>query len=226
MGVVVCCFMRIISTFIILILNLQSWVLAEDKIEELFGVKLNADVSLYANVEDGVVADAISTSEIIYTFSNKTLTNILRDPMFDYYNIRTNKNYKVKVLNAGKNFLFKDKKFDDEECNNEKNNFVDILTTELELNSSKFKSFYRKNTDEKRKHDHLWHDTNYVYKDDQDEFRLMAICAHRLYKEQPVSMLFISWMTEEYYRKNVMTRFEIIEPFNRDFILDYLKYYY
>ena len=100
------------------------------------------------------------------------------------------------------------------------------MTTELELNSSKFKSFYRKNTDEKRNHDHLWHDTNYVYKDGQDEFRLMAICAHRLYKEQPVSMLFVSWMTEEYYRKNVMTRFEIIEPFNRDFILDYLKYYY
>ena len=215
--------MRIISVFIILTFNLQSWVLAENKIEELFGVKLNTDVSLYANVEDGVVADTISTSEIIYTFSNKTLTNILRDPLFQYYNIRTDKNYKVKVFNAGKNFIFKDKKFNDEECNNEKNNFVDILTTELELNSSKFKSFYRKNTDEKRKHDHLWHDTNYVYKDGQDEFRLMAICAHRLYKEQPVSMLFVSWMTEEYYRKNVMRRFEIIEPFNRDFILNYIK---
>ena len=136
--------MRIISLLIILALSLQSLALAEDKIEELFGVKLNTDVSLYANVEDGVIVDTISTSEIIYTFSNKTLTNILRDPIFEYYNIRTNKNYKVKVLNAGKNFLFKDKKFDDEECNNEKNNFVDILTTELELNSSKFKSFYRK----------------------------------------------------------------------------------
>ena len=218
--------MRIIYAFIILTFNLQSWVLAEDKIEELFGVKLNTDVSLYANVEDGVVSDGISTSETIYTFSNKTLTNILRDPLFQYYNIRTNKNYKVKVLNAGKNFLFKDKKFDDEECNNEKNNFVDILTTELELDSSKFKSFYRKSTDEKRKHDHLWHDTNYVYKDGQDEFRLMTICVHRLYKDQPVSMLFVSWMTEEYYRKNVMIRFELIEPFDRDFILDYLKYYY
>ena len=32
-------------------------------------------------------------------------------------------------------------------------------------------------------------------------------------------------MTEQYYRKNVMKRFEIIEPFNIDFILDYLKYY-
>ena len=218
--------MRIISAFIILTLNLQSWVIAEDKIDELFGVKLNTDVSLYANVEDGVVSDRVSTSETIYTFENKTLTNILRDPLFQYYNIRTNKNYKVNVLNAGKNFVFKDQKFDDEKCNNEKNLFIDILTKELELNPSKFKSFYRKNIDKKSNYDHLWHDTNYVYKDGQNEFRLMAICVHRLYKEQPVSMLFVSWMTEEYYRKNVMIRFELIEPFNRDFILDYLKYYY
>ena len=28
----------------------------------------------------------------------KTLTNILRDPLFQYYNIRTNKNYKVKFI--------------------------------------------------------------------------------------------------------------------------------
>ena len=114
MGTVVKFFMRVFFVSIILIFSIQSWTLAEDKIEELFGVKLNTDVSLYANVEDGVIADAISTSEIIYTFSNKTLTNILRDPLFEYFNIRTNKNYKVKVLNAGKNFIFKDKKFDDE----------------------------------------------------------------------------------------------------------------
>lgn len=226
MGTVVKFFMRVFFVSIILIFSIQSWTLAEDKIEELFGVKLNTDVSLYANVEDGVIVDTISTSEIIYTFSNKTLTNILRDPLFQWYGVRTNKNYKVKVLNAGKNFIFKDKKFDDEECNDEKNNFVDILTTELKLNASKFKSFYRKNTDEKSKNDLLWHDTNYVYKDGQDEFRLMAICAHRLYKEQPVSSLIISWMTEEYYRKNVMIRFELVEPFNKDFILNYLKYYY
>ena len=218
--------MRVISSFIILILSLQSWASAEDRIYDLFGVELNTDISLYANVEDGVVSDAISTSEIIYTFSNKTLTNILRDPFFQSYVVRTDNNYKVKVLNASKNFIFKDKKFDDEECNNEKNNFVDIMTEELELNPSKFKSFYRKNIDKKSNYDHLWHDTNYVYKDGQNEFRLMAICVHRLYKEQPVSMLFVSWMTEEYYRKNVMIRFELIEPFNRDFILDYLKYYY
>ena len=218
--------MRISYAFIILILNLQSWVLAEGIIDELFGVKLNTDVSLYANVEDGVVSDVVSTNEIIYTFTNKKLTNISRDVLFQFYGIRTDKNYKVKVLNAGKYIIFHDKEFSDEECNNQKNNFVDILTSELDLNSSKFKNFYRKNIDEKRRFDHLWHDTNYLYKDENEEYRLMVICTHRLYKKKPASMLFISWMTEEYYRRNVMNRFEVIEPFNRDFILDYLKYYY
>ena len=225
MSTVVYLFMRIFSAFIILIISLQSWALAGDKINKLFGVKLNTDISLYANVEDGVVSDNISTSETIITFSNKTLTGIIRDPLFQYYNIRTNENYKVQVINAGKPFLFQDKKFDDNECNNEKNYFIEKLTAGHKLNSSKFKSFYRKNVDEKRNFDHLWHDTNYVYKDGQEQYRLMAICVHRLYKEKPVSNLFISWMTEQYYRKNVMKRFEIIEPFNIDFILDYLKYY-
>ena len=218
--------MRLYSVLIILIFCLQSWALAGDKINELFGVKLNTDISLYANVEDGVVSNNISTSDIIITFSNKKLTNISKDPSFQYYNIRTDKNYKVKVINAGKSFLFQDKKFNDNECNNEKNYFLEILTAEFELNSSKFKSFYRKSIDEKRKQDYLWHDTNYVYKDGKDQYRLMAICAHRLNKEKPISNLYVSWMTEEYYRKNVMKRFAIIEPFNRDFILDYLKYYY
>ena len=95
----------------------------------------------------------------------------------------------------------------------------------LKLNSSKVKSFFRKNIDEKRSVDHLWQDTNYVYKDGKEQYRLMAICAYRLYKEKPISSLYVSWMTEEYYRKNVMKRFMIIEPFNTDFILDYLKYY-
>ena len=223
MSAVVYFCMRIFSAFIILIICLQSWALAGNKINKLFGVKLNTDISLYANVEEGVVSDIISTSETIITFSNKTLAGIIKDPLFQYYNIRTNNDYKVKVINAGKSFIFQDKKFDDNECNNEKNYFIETLTAEFKLNLSKFKSFYRKNVDEKRKFNHLWHDTNYVYKDGQEQYRLMAICVHRLYKEKPISNLFVSWMTEQYYRKNVMKRFEIIEPFNRDFILDYLE---
>ena len=118
--------MRVFIAVLVLIFSFQSWTKAEDKIYRLFGVELNTDISLYANVEDGTISDGISSSEIIYTFQNKHLSKINRDPVFKNYLIRTDKNYKVKVLNAGKNFSFENKKFSDKDCNEEKNNFIKI----------------------------------------------------------------------------------------------------
>ena len=55
MSTVVYLFMRIFSAFIILIISLQSWALAGDKINKLFGVKLNTDISLI--IDNKVVTD-------------------------------------------------------------------------------------------------------------------------------------------------------------------------
>ena len=212
---------KILLTFI-LVYNFQFIANAEDKIETLFGIKLNSDISLHANVEDGKISPSISTSEVIYTFANKFLKNINKDPSFDNYNIRTNDNFKIKVVNAGKLFKFDNKKFTNKDCNNEKEKYLRILLDELNLDELKFKTFYRKNNDKKRKFDFLWYDTSYVYKDGSEEFRLMVICNHRTFKNKIVSNLFVSWMTEDYYRKNVMLRFKIIEPFDNKFIENYL----
>ena len=35
--------------------------------------------------------------------------------------------------------------------------------------------------------------------------------------------LYLSWFTEDYYRKYVLPRFEIIKPFNNSFIKEFLK---
>lgn len=212
---------KILLTFI-LIYNFQFIANAEDKIETLFGIKLNSDISLHANVEDGKISTSISTSEVIYTFANKFLKNINKDPFFDNYNIRTNDNFKIKVVNAGKLFKFDNKKFTNKDCNNEKEKYLRILLDELNLDELKFKTFYRENKDKKRKFDHLWYDTSYVYEDESEEFRLMVICNHRTFKNKIVSNLFVSWMTEDYYRKNVILRFKIIEPFDNKFIENYL----
>ena len=214
--------MRIFLSVLILIFSLQSWTKAEDKIDRLFGIKLNTDISLYANVEEGKSSEYMSMNETIYTFANDTLKNIERDSLFTNYNVRTDKNYKIKVVNAGKRYSFENEKFSDKNCNNDRYNFIKILTDELNLNSSKFKSYFRKNVDKKLKFDQLWSDTNYVYKDDTDQYRLMIICDFVGYQNKPYSRLYVSWMTEEYYRKNVIQRFEIIDEFNTDFILEYL----
>ena len=214
--------MKKILGIVVLSLLLSVSSKAEDKIDQLFGIKLNTDISMYANVEEGKISENMSMNETIYTFANDTLKNIERDPLFTSYNVRTDKNYKIKVINAGKRYSFENEKFSDKNCNDDKFNFIKILTDELNLNSSKFKSFYRKNVDKKLKFDQLWSDTNYVYKDDTDQYRLMIICDFIGYQNKPYSRLYVSWMTEEYYRKNVIQRFEIIDEFNTDFILEYL----
>ena len=143
--------------------------------------------------------DLISSSEIIYTFQNKHLSKINRDPVFKNYLIRTDKNYKVKVLNAGKNFSFENKKFSDKDCNEEKNNFIKILTDNLNLNSSNFKDIYRKNIDEKRSFDHPDPDNHSVVTNVSFIFdsgnKVMVGCVER---EDKTSDLRVILRTKEY----------------------------
>ena len=215
--------MKRLLLILILTFSFQTSVNAEEKIKSLFGVKMNSDISLYASVEDGIINSRISSAEVIYTFANKKLKNIEKNSDFDNYNIRTSEDFKVKVVNAGKLFTFQNKKFNANVCNDEKQKYLSILASELNLNLSKFKNFYRKNIDPKRSFNHLWNDMNYTYEDDDNSYRLMVICNHRPYEDEIVSDLFVSWMTEDYYRKNVMSRFEIIESFDTKYINKYFS---
>ena len=208
---------------LIIIFTYKSIANAENKIDELFGVKLNSDISLYANVEDGKISQTITTKEAIYTFSNKSLTNIDREEMFPSYLIRTNQNYKIQVINAGIVYDFKDRTFSDFSCLKDKFYVAETMSTAFNFDTGKYKNFYRINIDDKRSTDLLWDDLNYIDNSSSGNNRLMIICSHRYVKGRIVSNLFLSWMTEDYYRKNVMARFKIIEPFDSGFIIQYLE---
>ena len=216
--------MRFFITILVLIISLQSKTLSEERINSLFGVKLNDDISNYADIENGKLAKGFS--EKIYNFKDKFL-KIDRDENFYGYGIRTDKNYKIKVLNAAaKRFIYKND-FTDSQCIAEKKKYISILVNELNLDSSKFKSFYRKGVHKETLESTgniLWDDTNYTYIDNNEKFRLMVICTYQKNKktDEVVNFLFVSWMTENYYRTNVIPRFEIIDKFNKDFILKFL----
>jgi hypothetical protein len=216
--------MRFFITILVLIISLQSKTLSEERINSLFGVKLNDDISNYADIENGKLAKGFS--EKIYNFKDKFL-KIDRDENFYGYGIRTDKNYKIKVLNAAaKRFIYKND-FTDSQCIAEKKKYISILVNELNLDSSKFKSFYRKGVHKETLESTgniLWDDTNYTYTDNNEKFRLMVICTYQKNKktDEVVNFLFVSWMTENYYRTNVIPRFEIIDKFNKDFILKFL----
>ena len=216
--------MRFFITVLVLIISLQSKTLSEERINSLFGVKLNDDISNYADIENGKLAKGFS--EKIYNFKDKFL-KIDRDENFYGYGVRTDKNYKIKVLNAAaKRFIYKND-FTDSQCIAEKKKYISILVNELNLDSSKFKSFYRKGVHKETLESTgniLWDDINYTYTDNNKKFRLMVICTYQKNKktDEVVNFLFVSWMTENYYRTNVIPRFEIIDKFNKDFILKFL----
>ena len=215
--------MKKLIYILIIIFTFKTIANAENKIGELFGVKLNSDISLYANVEDGKISQSITTKEIIYSFSNNSLTNIKRDETFPSYLIRTNQDYKVQVINAGRVYDFKDRTFSDFSCLNDRFNVADTMSTVFKFDTNKYKNFHRINIDDKRSTDLLWDDLNYIDNSSSVNNRLMIICAHRHVKGRIVSNLFLSWMTEDYYRKNVMARFKIIEPFDSGFIIQYFE---
>ena len=215
--------MRFFITVLVLIICFQSKTLSEERINSLFGVKLNDDISNYADVENGKLAKGFS--DTTYNFADKFLT-IDRDENFYRYGIRTDKNYKVKVLNAAAGRYIYKNDFTDSKCIAEKKKYISILTNELNLNSSKFKSYYRKGVHKatlESTGNLLWNDANYTYSDNNEKFRLMVICTYQKKKTgEVVNFLIISWMTENYYRTNVIPRFEIIDKFNKDFILKFL----
>ena len=215
--------MRFFITVLVLTICFQSKTLSEERISSLFGVILNDDISNYSDVENGKLAKGFS--ETIYNFTDKFLT-IDRDENFYGYGIRTDKNYKIKVLNAAANrFIYKND-FTDSQCITEKKKYISILVNELNLDSSKFKSYYRKSVHKatlESTGNLLWDDTNYTYTDNNEKFRLMLICTYQKKKTgEVVNYLLVSWMTENYYRTNVIPRFEIIDKFNKDFILKFL----
>ena len=223
MGTVIKFFMRFLITILVLIFCFQSSTLSEDRINSLFGVKLNDDISNYADVENGKLAKGFS--EKIYTFKDKFL-KIDRDENFYGYGIRTDKDYKIKVLNAAaKRFIYKND-FTDSQCIAEKKKYISILVNELNLNSSKFKSFYRKSIHKatlESTGNLLWDDSNYTYTENNEKFRLMVICTYQKKKTgEVVNFLFVSWMTENYYRTHVIPRFEIIDKFDNNFVLKFL----
>jgi len=171
--------MRFFITVLVLIISLQSKTLSEERINSLFGVKLNDDISNYADIENGKLAKGFS--EKIYNFKDKFL-KIDRDQNFYGYGIRTDKNYKIKVLNAAaKRFIYKND-FTDSQCIAEKKKYISILVNELNLDSSKFKSFYRKGVHKETLESTgniLWDDINYTYTDNNEKFRLMVICTYQ-----------------------------------------------
>jgi len=116
------------------------------------------------------------------------------------------------------------------QCLIDRNKVISDIAKDLNIDENKFENYYRKNNLAKEKRTvngekvkYLWHDANYSYEDNGQKFRLMIYCAYYKRDENLWASLLLSWFSEDYYRKYVLPRFEIIKPFNNSFIKKFLK---
>ena len=200
---------------------------AGDAIDRIFGVKLNNDVSEYAKIENSRKDGNVPNT---YVFWDEDLT-LDRDLEFEKYYLRTDENFKVINVSG---YVEKSVSFDNfkNQCLIDRNKIISDIAKDVNIDENKFENYYRKNNlaKEKRtvngeKAKYLWHDSNYSYEDNGQKFRLMIYCVYQPMKSDEnfrVSLI-LSWFSEDYYRKYILPRFEIIKPFNNSFIKKFLK---
>jgi hypothetical protein len=189
-------------------------------IDNIFGIKIFDNVSKYAKIKNGKTTNFLPKN--IYTFADKDL-RIERDPIFDYYYLRTNKNFKIINVTAGKRFFSQKNNFQND-CSKIKNKFISELSQSLDINPKVFISTHSKiisKFGEERKH--LWDNSIYKYKDNEKEYVLAIYCSYSKNNNDSLSSrMLISWITDDYHKKYVLTRSKKIKKFNDKFILKYL----
>jgi hypothetical protein len=183
-------------------------------VEELFGVKILDNISKYANKTDGVVQDHLKD---IITFEDETL-NIKRDQDFDTYYLRTDKDYKIHNITARKIFVSEFDNFNND-CLNQKSTMVNMLSKFFDIKENKFMNYSWLDPRTKA----LYDDSTLKYKDNNISLILSSYCGYFNIEEKLYSVLFVSWVTEDYHKRHVDGRWTKIESFDGDFIKVFLS---
>ena len=207
--------MRIFFVIVIIILNIQSWSIADDiVIEELFGVKILDDINKYANKTDGVKQEHLKG---IITFEDETL-NINRDQDFDTYYLRTDNDYKIHNITARKIFVSEFDNFNND-CLNQKSTMVNMLSKFFDIKENEFVNYSWLDPRTKA----LYDDSTLKYKDENISLILSSYCGYFNIEEKLYSVLFVSWVTEDYHEQHVDGRWTKIESFDDNFIKVFLS---
>ena len=183
-------------------------------VEELFGVKILDNISNYANKTDGVEQDHLKD---IITFEDETL-NIKRDQDFDTYYLRTDKDYKIHNITARKIFVSEFDNFNND-CLNQKSTMVNMLSKFFDIKENKFMNYSWLDPRTKA----LYDDSTLKYKDNNISLILSSYCGYFNIEEKLYSVLFVSWVTEDYHKRHVDGRWTKIESFDDDFIKVFLS---
>ena len=205
--------MRIFLLILIFIFSLQSWVLGEVKIDNLFGVKILDNIEKYSNKDKG---EPQRNRPGTFYFSDDVI-NIERSDDFDRYYLRTDDKYRIINITGKKYFIEKIDNFENN-CLESKKQLIIKMTLFFDESEEKFINNYWHNEEFKS----LWDESQIFYKDGNNELLLAIHCSYRNYKGQILGELGISWVTQDYYEKHIKGLWKKIKKFDNNFIKSFI----
>jgi len=205
--------MRVFLTVLVLIFNLQSWVLGEVQIDNLFGVKIFDDVEKYSNKDKAVPQPNRPGT---FFFPDEAI-NIERSEDFDTYYLRTNNKYKI-INVTGKKYFFEDIDTFKNNCLEGKKQMIYNMSLFFEKSGEKFSQNYWHNEEFKS----IWDESQIFYNDGDNDLLLAIHCSYREYKGDILGELGVSWVTKDYYEKHIKGLWKKIKKFDNKFIKSFI----
>ena len=203
---------KILIIFSIFFAN-NSYAKSEKMPIELFGIKLFEHITNYADIDKGKLYEYIPNT---YTYSDEDLMSIKRNPLFDYYYIRTNTDFIVHNITANKSYIEKIENFQNK-CLSDKSDLIKEFSIYFRVNISDFNSEYSEDEINKG----IFDDTSFDFVNENTQFQIAVYCGYFPDGNEIHTVLFCSLVSHEYFLNHVKTRWKEIEPFDNNFIKFY-----
>ena len=127
-------------------------------------------------------------------------------------------NYKIHNISARKMFVSSLDNFSND-CKIQKSNMITMFSKFFDVKINKFENYYWMDPRNKS----IYDDSTITYDDNNLNLQLSAYCGYYNVKENIISVLFVSWVTEEYFQQHVAGRWTKIEKFDDKFIKIFLS---
>jgi len=203
---------NLLTIFLIFFIN-NSYAKSDTYPNDLFGIELFKHISNYADINKGKLYEWIPNT---YTYSDEDLTNIKRNPLFDYYYIRTNADFIIHNITANKSYIDNIENFQNN-CLSDKSDLIKEFSIYFGINKSDFNSEYYEDEIIKA----IYSDTSFNFVNQNNQFQISIYCGYFPDGNEIYSVLFCSLVSREYLLNHVETRWKKIESFDNN----YIKFY-
>ena len=191
--------MKKFLVIVILCLVLNSKAYSDNLPNKIFGIVLNDDAINYVDLEKGTTNDFLPRF-ITYSEGDEVKINwLIKNDDFPYYYIRTDTQNKIRIISGFKRFEFETIEDFKNECIEQKNRYIKVLSNYYEFNYRKFKqNYYKFLTPNKLMW--LYDSSEFIYKKNSSKMVLQIMCNYTRQDNDIISALYIGLMDWDYYQ--------------------------